>query len=377
MANLNIFLSWSGERSKKIALSLNNWLPRVIQLSSPWMSHQSIEKGSRWASEIGKTLSEFNIGILCITPENITAPWLIFEAGALSKAIGSSKVIPLVMGMTPRDISGPLSQFQAAVFEKDDIFKLICSLNNEIGNVKISEAILKDTFERYWPDLEKDVKKISSIEIEATSTSVSNVINAFSKFGIPDPKIGNHAYFNSGYESHALYEIATRIAQKRLYILGRKNRKLFDKEHEDYFKTLDHRLSSGFDFKILFLCPSSPDYILTNAHRDDDFKDQLTSCIRNAHKVLGKYGIVTKNICKAYQSNRVMSVMVIDDAVVYCPVDITEDGRPAKLTKSPFKVESAKSDYGKDLLKLFNTHWKNACQCKIPDDSKTEYCFQK
>jgi hypothetical protein len=82
---LRIFLSWSKQRSGALANELRDWLPRVIQSLHPWMSHSDIEKGSQWFLEVGRSLARSKIGIICLTPENIGNPWLLFEAGALSK----------------------------------------------------------------------------------------------------------------------------------------------------------------------------------------------------------------------------------------------------------------------------------------------------
>lgn len=43
---MKVFISWSGETSKKVALALKAWLPNVIQALDPWMSDKDIEKGA-------------------------------------------------------------------------------------------------------------------------------------------------------------------------------------------------------------------------------------------------------------------------------------------------------------------------------------------
>lgn len=49
------------------------------------MSATDIDKGTRWREEVGTALDTMKAGIICLTPENLSAEWLLFEAGALSK----------------------------------------------------------------------------------------------------------------------------------------------------------------------------------------------------------------------------------------------------------------------------------------------------
>ena len=159
-ASTNVFLTWSGERSKAMATALRNWLPSVIQAINPWMSDSDIAKGAGWNSEISKQLELAKIGIVCLTPENLDAPWVNFEAGALSKLTGS-KVCTYLFGLSPSDVKGPLAQFQTTKSDdKDDTKKLLHTINKSLG-----EQLLKDTqvdiaFEKWWPDLDRVLKVI-------------------------------------------------------------------------------------------------------------------------------------------------------------------------------------------------------------------------
>ena len=97
---LRVFVSWSGRRSEAFAKALTGWLPHVLQNASPWMS-VNLLKGDRWSEVIGRKLSDHHVGMICVTPENVHASWLMFEAGALSKALDSAKVCPVLLGMRP------------------------------------------------------------------------------------------------------------------------------------------------------------------------------------------------------------------------------------------------------------------------------------
>src|SRR5450759_5412922 len=102
----NVFLSWSGERSRLVAEFLRDWLSQVIQAAKPWMSDSEVQKGSRSLEEIGRALADIKVGILFLTPENQDRPWLLYEAGCLSKSIDERTRLCtyLIGGLQPSDV---------------------------------------------------------------------------------------------------------------------------------------------------------------------------------------------------------------------------------------------------------------------------------
>lgn len=56
----------------------------VVQSVEPWMSESDIHPGRRWSHTLASQLEESNVGIVCLTKENINNLWLMFEAGALA-----------------------------------------------------------------------------------------------------------------------------------------------------------------------------------------------------------------------------------------------------------------------------------------------------
>lgn len=154
---MKVFLSWSGEVSKGLADSLHSWLPRVIQAVRPYFSAEDVAKGARWSPEIARELEEARLGILIVTKESIEAPWLIFEAGALSKSLSRAKVVPLLFGLEPTEVRGPLVQFQAAKFEKAEMKRVLRMINSELGDVALPHDVLDASFEVWWPHLFADV----------------------------------------------------------------------------------------------------------------------------------------------------------------------------------------------------------------------------
>ena len=157
---MNVFLSWSGQRSHKVALLLNDWLCNVIQALSPWMSSTDIDRGSVWFDQIQNQLKDTSIGIICLTQENKERPWLLFEAGALVKGLTTARVCPLLIDLDPKDISGPLAQFNHTLPDQEGLFRLLKTLNKTLDSQALKPVILERAFETHWPSFKQTFNTI-------------------------------------------------------------------------------------------------------------------------------------------------------------------------------------------------------------------------
>lgn len=155
-----VLLSWSGPRSKALAAALRDWLPNVIQSVDPWMSESDIDIGSRWGQDLDKELEKASFGILCLTPECISSPWIHYEAGALSKFVDKSRVCPYLLDLQPTDIKGPLVNFHMAKADKDGTLKLVQTINRALSDRPLSEDQLSTSFEAFWPRMEATLAAI-------------------------------------------------------------------------------------------------------------------------------------------------------------------------------------------------------------------------
>lgn len=171
---MKVFISWSGNKSHKVAIVFREWLPSVIQSLEPYVSSEDIDKGARWSTDIAKELENSTFGILCVTKENLHAPWLSFEAGALSKTMDKSFVTPFLFDIKRSEVNGPILQFQSTIFEKEDIKKLVQTLNKACGDSGISESMLDKAFEVWYPTLEKELGDLhdASDDSQAPDTEV-------------------------------------------------------------------------------------------------------------------------------------------------------------------------------------------------------------
>lgn len=161
-----VFISWSGPLSQKLAEEIRDWLPSVLQFVKPYFTPSDIEKGAKWNSEISTELSDSDIGIICLTRANLSRPWILFEAGALSKNLSEARVSSILFGLDSAEVSGPLASFQNTNFEKSDFKKLVSVINDSGGESKLDDATMTRVFEKWWPDLEQKVNSIMNEDDE-------------------------------------------------------------------------------------------------------------------------------------------------------------------------------------------------------------------
>lgn len=156
---MKVFLSWSGTRSEKVADLLKEWLPCVLQASEPWVSTSDIDRGAQWFNTIQGQLQDTTTGIICLTQENKERPWILFEAGALAKGLNDSRICTLLIDLEPQHVRPPLGQFNHTQATSDDMFKLICTLNERLTK-SLSMTTLRQVFNAQWSYFETKFKII-------------------------------------------------------------------------------------------------------------------------------------------------------------------------------------------------------------------------
>lgn len=159
---MRVFLSWSGKTSKAAATAFRDWIPFVLNAVEPWMSANDIEAGARWGPEIAQELEQSQFGILFVTPTNTTAPWLLFEAGALAKKLTDTYVCPYLLGFQdPNQLGpGPLTQFQAKLANRDDTLELVGTINTALADAGVPPRQAEQAFDKWWPDLEAKLEQL-------------------------------------------------------------------------------------------------------------------------------------------------------------------------------------------------------------------------
>lgn len=98
-------------------------------------------------------------GILCLTEENVKSPWLLFEAGALAKAIEEGAVCPYLFDLEVSQITGPLDQFQARKAEKASTLEMVLDISKRNPDPS-DKSLLSKRFTAFWPELDTALTKI-------------------------------------------------------------------------------------------------------------------------------------------------------------------------------------------------------------------------
>jgi TIR domain len=168
---MRVFVSWSGTKSRAVAEALRDWIPFVLPTVEPWMSATDIDRGARWSVEVASQLDSANVGIICLTPENLEAPWILFEfeAGALSKILSKSLVCTYLFQLRLADVRGPLAQFQPTMADNVETKRLVVSMNKALGPNMVPDSRLDKMFDRWWPELEGAFQGLTHQEGERTA----------------------------------------------------------------------------------------------------------------------------------------------------------------------------------------------------------------
>ena len=169
---MKLFISWSGTKSHEVAKLFNELIPEIIAFVKPWLSSEDIEAGSIWDKAIQDSLNSTSMGLICLTQENKEKPWILFEAGALSKGLEVNRVFTFLIDLKSDDLlKNPLTKFNHTENNKDSIFNLIKTINNNLGESAIEETRLKKIFGRVYPELESGInealKKKGAVKAQA------------------------------------------------------------------------------------------------------------------------------------------------------------------------------------------------------------------
>lgn len=156
---MKVFISWSGDRGKAVAKALAQWLPTLFEGLDVFYSPRDITAGSAWLPKLFEGLKQCDVGVLCLTPENQTSPWMLFEAGAVWRGMEDARIIPYCHDLDPASLGEPLKNIQGVADTWHGTWSLVRSLNKCRPKPR-PDAELQAVFEALWPGLEKTLAKV-------------------------------------------------------------------------------------------------------------------------------------------------------------------------------------------------------------------------
>jgi len=154
---MQVFVSWSGQRSGRLAEALKRWLDGVIDGLELFISTELV-KGSLWFGQVEEALDVAGGGLICVTPENVGSPWVHYELGALARGLGgeAAKIYTFLLDVRPEDIKGPMSEYQHTLPNHEDVKRLVASIAGDAA----ADQEWERRFEDAWPGLEKEIEEV-------------------------------------------------------------------------------------------------------------------------------------------------------------------------------------------------------------------------
>jgi len=209
---MKVFISWSGDRSREVALLLKRWFERNVQSAEMWISTDNIGAGVVWFEKIKNSLDETSVGIVCLTKTNVNNPWILFEAGVLAKGTKDNKVCTLLIDMAPSDLHPPLSQFNATALEKTAFKKLVSTINEGLEK-PLLDAVLEDILDSTWDKLYDDISDVVERTNDGPAPPRVSIDEALSEIGRLVSQ-GNQAIARQQSDITALTEAMQRVTRR-------------------------------------------------------------------------------------------------------------------------------------------------------------------
>jgi hypothetical protein len=177
---MKVFICWSERRGRAFAKVLDTWLEG---LKPKWLDcalSEEIEKGAVWFTELDRALAGSGAGLIVLTPEGARSPWIHYEAGALRKSLsdafpseataparGARRIFPVLFGLDPAQLTGPLSAYQStASHSLPDMWRLVEAIAHLMPPDEQPEtAALKKAFTDGWEDLNRQLAMVPPLSV--------------------------------------------------------------------------------------------------------------------------------------------------------------------------------------------------------------------
>ena len=357
-----VFLSWSKTLSNHLAIEFKEFLGKVFEDDSlAWISND-IKQGSSFFNDIEEAMRKSKVSVIFLTRDNIANPWINYELGFFN----SDGRLTLPIFFDSIDVYSdikmtPFEHLQVKSYSKESILDAIISIKKQFEETTISKEKLLENFDRYFGEYNQKVNDILSNNSLYDVDSINDIKFMLSKNLRLINQDERVLYFEHGFETHDFYSFVLKTAKKRLYIFGRKNKKLFDRSNVEDFKRISKMIKEDdFDLKILGFNPYADESVLNAAQKKRNFKGALENSINDALDVMEECDIDYHKVRRFYDFYRNELIVIMDSCVFFVNISYDIDGKPFHLTDSSFYACDISSAMGKKIFENFNTAYERA-----------------
>lgn len=182
-----IFISFARENSKEIAKALKNVLETKVFAGfnlECFVSDLDIASGEDWWIKIRKELKSCKMGILCITKENLNAPWIYYEAGAM--VAQNLSVIPLLISCDFQALSStPIKNQATNFYDQAKFLEMLCIIKRKMGFNTLTDDQVKTlgkvAYSNLKTELEPVLSKLRDMRVFNEKYVYPNTVNAIRK----------------------------------------------------------------------------------------------------------------------------------------------------------------------------------------------------
>lgn len=366
---MQVFISWSQPTSRQIAEILKkefySFFNEKIEF---WVSSEDIPAGDVSITRIISALQKSDMIITCLDSSNYNKSWIYFETGVVfGRNYDRDNIQPVVLPIIFDNLEiddfkkTPFTDLQLQKFNKKCVEKTINDINQKYKDINGDFAIAPSTSKRFfnetWSNLHKEVNNIimqrtSGSDMLITDKNVTEIISRYKNF--PIPSYGSVIKYDSGFETSYFYDFLLENVKKRLYIFGRKNRKIGDRTLSQKFKSI---LENNIDLRMLFLNPNS-EYAKGHQAQDTDFfREKLVASIKEINERFETQKLDISHYCRMYDEVRTSEIIIADEVIFYKDIAYAMDGKPLHFTNDSFCITSINSMLGSKYYKLFDAAW--------------------
>lgn len=157
---MQVYISWSGSVSYKIALRIRDLIRKVTPGLEVWISAEDILDGVRWSSDFTEILEEVTFGIICVDSSNHFSPWMQFELGAIAKSINKYNIRIFLHEVERSKLTEPFSLFPPFSLDKSEFKNLFDDFSAIFPKARIPRYEMIDRLNKNWVSFENDMGDI-------------------------------------------------------------------------------------------------------------------------------------------------------------------------------------------------------------------------